>query len=163
MLVVPLDVQGNDLIVARTASSLALKTAGRIVIDVARSFNRCLGEINMIAIPPTYCYIIFRATEELISLHASTNRVQWSQDLEVLREASWHYGRRWQMAGRRLLSPVGTFQFKLTGFILAHNLKSVDKAITSLEPTPPLTFCSFEPLRNHPCLMTLFDEDGGSR
>jgi hypothetical protein len=103
------DVQGNDRIVATTASSLALKTAGRIVIDVARSFNHCLGKINMIALPPTYCYIIFRATEELISFHGSTNRDQWSQDLEVLREASWHYGRRWQMAGRRLLWPVRTF------------------------------------------------------
>ena len=97
-----MDIQGNDRILSATASSLALKTAGRIVIDVARSFNRSLGKINMIAIPPTYCYIIFRAAEELISFHDSTNRGQWSQDLEVLREASWHYGRRWQMAGRRL-------------------------------------------------------------
>lgn len=138
--VVPVDIQGNDRILSATASSLALKTAGRIVIDVARSFNRSLGKINMIAIPPTYCYIIFRAAEELISLHDSTNRGQWSQDLEVLREASWHYGRRWQMA--------------------AHHLKSVDRSIAKLEPNPPLTFCSFEPLRNHPCLITLFDEDG---
>ena len=157
----PVDVQGNDHIVATTASSLALKTAGRIVIDVARSFNRSLGKINMIAIPPTYCYIIFRATEELISFHGSTDRGQWSQDLEVLREASWHYGRRWQIASKHLLWPIRTFQSKLlTCFNLAHHLKSVDKAIASLEPNPPLTFCSFEPLQNHPCLITLFDEGG---
>jgi hypothetical protein len=59
-----------------------------------------LGKINMIALPPTYCYIIYRAAEELISFYGSTDRVPWLQDLEVLREASWHYGRRWQMAGK---------------------------------------------------------------
>jgi hypothetical protein len=151
------DIQGNDRIAATTASSLALKMAERIVIDVARSFNRCMGKINMIALPPTYCYIIFRATEELISFHSSTDPDQWSQDLEVLREASWHYGRRWQMGGKRLLVfPVRSFN--LTCFNLARHLKSVDKATARLEPSPPLAFRSFEPLPNHPCLTTLFEE-----
>jgi hypothetical protein len=43
-------------------------------------------------------------------------------------------------------------------FNLARHLKSVDMAVASLEPSPPLTFRSFEPLRNHPCIITLFDE-----
>ena len=152
-----MDVQGNDHIVATTASSLALKTAERIVIDVARSFNRCLGEINMVALPPTYYYILFRIIEEVISFHRSTDRGQWSQDLEVLRVASWHYDQRWQIAGKRLLWPIRTL---LTYFNLVCHLISTDRATARLEPSPPLTFRSFEPLRNHPSLITLFNEGG---
>jgi hypothetical protein len=101
-----LDYNGSRPLVASAASSLALKTATRIVVDVARNFNDSLAKINMITRPPTYCYIIYRAAMELISLHDSMNRTQWSQDLEVLREAIWNYSRRWQVAGRPALSSI---------------------------------------------------------
>jgi hypothetical protein len=95
--------------VALTASSLAMKTAARIVVDVAHSFNSSLKKINMIALPPTYCYIIYRATKELISVCGSMDRVQWSRDLEILREACWNYSRRWQIAGMLTSAPVRHF------------------------------------------------------
>jgi hypothetical protein len=120
------------------ASSLALKTAARMVVDIARNFNHNLAKFNTITCPPTYCYVIYRATMELISLHDSIDHTQWSQDLETLREASWNYSRRWQVG--------------------AHYLESVDKAVTELLSEPPSTFSSFQPLRNDPCLLVLLDE-----
>ncbi|OXV07140.1 hypothetical protein Egran_05095 [Elaphomyces granulatus] len=120
------------------ASSLALKTAARMVVDISRNFNHNLAKLNTITCPPTYCYVIHRAAMELISLHDSIDHAQWSQDLETLREASWNYSRRWQVG--------------------AHHLKSVDKAVTELLSEPPSTFSSFQPLRNDPCLLVLLDE-----
>ena len=101
-----LDYNGSGPVVANAASSLALRTATRIAVDVARNFNDNLAKVNMIARPPTYCYIIYRATIELISLRDSMDRTQWSQDLEILREASWNYSRRWQVAGMPALSSI---------------------------------------------------------
>jgi hypothetical protein len=74
------------------------------VVDIARNFNDSLANVNMIARPPTYCHVIYRATVELLSLYDSTDRIQWSQDLEILREANWNYSRRWQVAGIPALS-----------------------------------------------------------
>jgi len=132
------DAPVGPLATTRAHSSLALKTAARIVIDIAHDFNDNLAGLGTINCPPTYCYLIYRAAVELISLHDSMDQIQWSQDLETLREASWNYGRRWQVA--------------------AHRLKSVDKAVTELVSEPPSTFSSFQPLRNEPCLTVLLDE-----
>jgi hypothetical protein len=87
-------------------SSLALKTAARMVVDIAHNFNNTLAKLGTLNCPPTYCYLVYRATMELISLHDSMDQTQWSHDLETLRQASWHYGRRWQVAGRTALSPI---------------------------------------------------------
>ena len=104
-----LDIDNNKCNAATTKSSLARKTAGRIVIDVARSFNNCLGEISSVTLPPTYCYIIYRAIQELIAINDRRDRIQLFQDLEVLRETCWHYGRRWQMAGKCAINSNRSF------------------------------------------------------
>jgi hypothetical protein len=77
-----------------------------MVVDISRNFNHNLAKLNTITCPPTYCYVIYRAAMELISLHDSIDHTQWSQDLETLREASWNYSRRWQVGGRLALSPI---------------------------------------------------------
>ena len=152
-----LDYNSSGPLVASAASSLALKTAARIVVDVARNFNDSLAKVNMIARPPTYCHVIYRATIELISLHNSMDRIQWSQDLEILREASWNYSRRWQVAGMPAPSSI-RYLVSVSSRLAAHYLKSVDKAATGLLPEPLYTFSSFQPLPNDPCLITLLDK-----
>lgn len=73
---ISLDYNSGRPLVASVASSLALKTAARIVVDIACNFNNSLAKVNMIACPPTYCHVIYHATVELISLHDSMDRIQ---------------------------------------------------------------------------------------
>jgi hypothetical protein len=81
------------------ASSYAVKTTVRMVVDIAQTINCHYRKANVIAFPPSYSHAIYRATLELISFHGDMDKVEWTSALETLREATWNYGRRWQAAG----------------------------------------------------------------
>ncbi|RFU76987.1 hypothetical protein TARUN_5234 [Trichoderma arundinaceum] len=81
------------------ASSLAVKTTVRMIVDVAYTINNHYRRVNIISFPPTYSHVIYRATLELISFHNEMDKAEWAEALETLREATWNYGRRWQAAG----------------------------------------------------------------
>ncbi|KAL7807512.1 hypothetical protein V8C44DRAFT_186372 [Trichoderma aethiopicum] len=82
------------------ASSMAIKTIVRMVVDIAHTINNHYRKINIVSFPPTYCHVIYRATMELIALRNDMDEEEWKSALETLREATWNYGRRWQAAGK---------------------------------------------------------------
>ncbi|UKZ49228.1 hypothetical protein TrVGV298_003473 [Trichoderma virens] len=120
------------------ASSLAVKTIVRMVVDVAHTINNHYRKINIISFPPTYCHAIYRATLELISFRDDMDNAEWTKALETLREATWNYGRRWQAA--------------------AKHLQSVNDVLSGVLPHSPSTFNSFQPIQNDPCLVALLSK-----
>ncbi|KAL7944919.1 hypothetical protein V8C42DRAFT_353258 [Trichoderma barbatum] len=120
------------------ASSIAVKSIVRMVVDVADTINNHYRKINIIGFPPTYCHVIYRATLELISFRDDMDKAEWTRALETLREATWNYGRRWQAA--------------------AKHLQSVDDVLSGVLPNSPSTFNSFQPIQNDPCLVALLSK-----
>jgi hypothetical protein len=81
------------------ASSLAVQTIVRMIVDISRTINNHYFDINVLSFPPSYSHVVYRATLELISFHGAMDNTEWTTALETLREATWNYGRRWQAAG----------------------------------------------------------------
>ncbi|KAL7821763.1 hypothetical protein V8C26DRAFT_426535 [Trichoderma gracile] len=117
------------------ASSMAVKTIVRMVVDIAHTINNHYRKINIVSFPPTYCHVIYRATMELISLRNDMDEEEWTTALETLREATWNYGRRWQAA--------------------AKYLQTVDSVLLDVLPDSPSTFNRFQPIENDPCVVAL--------
>lgn len=43
---------------------------------------------------------MYRAAMVMMPLYERMGHTQWYQDMEILRESSWNYSRRWQAAGK---------------------------------------------------------------
>ncbi|KAL7927055.1 hypothetical protein ACQKWADRAFT_279404 [Trichoderma austrokoningii] len=120
------------------ASSLAVQTIVRMIVDISKTINYHYRDVNVLSFPPSYSHVVYRATLELISFHGHMDNTEWATSLETLREATWNYGRRWQAA--------------------AKNLQSVDSILTSMLSDSPSTFNSFQPMQNDPCLVALLSK-----
>lgn len=122
-----------------------------MVIDVADTINKYYHQANIISFTPTYSHVIYRATLELISFRDDMDKAEWTGALETLREATWIYGRRWQAAGKCLISSHNDV---LLMSRLAKHLRSVDSVLSNLSDLPS-TFNTFQPAQNDPFLVTL--------
>ncbi|KAH8124895.1 hypothetical protein ACSS6W_005137 [Trichoderma asperelloides] len=120
------------------ASSLAIQTIIRMIVDISQTINTHYRDVNVISFPPSYSHVVYRATLELISFHGDMDNKEWATALETLREATWNYGRRWQAA--------------------AKNLQVVDSILSSMLSDSPSTFNSFQPMQNDPCLVALLSK-----
>ncbi|KAL7904267.1 hypothetical protein GGI35DRAFT_204202 [Trichoderma velutinum] len=117
------------------ATSLALTSTVRMVVDVARSFNHCLRDINLMAIPPVYCYVFNQAILELLASRDAMEDIDWLDNLETLLRATWGYSRRWQTS--------------------AHHLQAMDRVVSDLSLGSAPSYDTFRPLPNEPSLTTL--------
>ncbi|RFU28667.1 hypothetical protein B7463_g7687, partial [Scytalidium lignicola] len=79
-------------------SKCALQSAIRIVTTVSEHFNTNISRFNMMAIPPAYTCIIFRAAMAFIMFADEVGSQQWETDFQNLRRTCWYMSHRWKIA-----------------------------------------------------------------
>lgn len=85
-------------------SKYALRSAVRIVMVVSDHFNANISRFNMMAIPPTYTYIIYRAAMSIIMLGDEVDSEQLVNDFQNLRRTCWYMSHRWEIASKSTIS-----------------------------------------------------------
>ncbi|KAH8807711.1 hypothetical protein F5884DRAFT_345640 [Xylogone sp. PMI_703] len=83
-------------------SKSALQSAIRIVITVSYHFNENIFRFNMMAIPPSYSYVIYRAAMAFIMFADEVGSEQWETDFQGLRRTCWYISHRWKVAKKYL-------------------------------------------------------------
>jgi len=80
---------------------MALKTATRIVVDISRKFHLDIAYIDLPALPLPSTFCVYQAA--LLHIHLSDQafmQPDWKADMESLKSALAHFGRRWAIGSR---------------------------------------------------------------
>ena len=91
--------QNSDLHELHETSRAALEATVRMVVDVARSFNRRAPTINLEVLPPR-CSHLARAAQHLIDISENVTYEESKSESSEIREMLTRLDRRWRMAGR---------------------------------------------------------------
>jgi hypothetical protein len=80
-------------------AELVLSTMNRIIIDIAHATIERFSNFNLTAISPSYAYLFYRASLELL-ISADIHNTKEQLGLCELQRCLWYFGHRWPIAGK---------------------------------------------------------------
>lgn len=95
---------GEDIITARAKLPLSreatffLSTMTQIVSDIATTFNENFASFNLVAIAPSYPYIMYRAGMQIL-LSGDIHDEKVELNFLAIRRSCWYFSHRWLIAG----------------------------------------------------------------